>query len=229
MQQEPNDETWLEEQCLRELEAQNDYERDYHRQRDNSISTVWGAFQDSATAVAQLYRERSNNAYHHDTGALWLPFQTAAGTVTTLYKDSCEGIKRTGEAGIQSGYQRRTRELVDWARSKKRRVIRRADLLAYLAGKPPPPLNVTRRSPKPEHSSNALMLGGPASNSTTSNNEEPATDLHTFKEALVLRPRGPELFAFVANEIARHCKRPASPLDDTMDVCHYSSKRQRFM
>lgn len=222
MQQESNDDSWLEEQCIREMESQQDYEREYHRQRDNSISTVWGAFQDSATAVAQLYRERSSNAYHHDTGALWLPFQTAAGTVTTLYKDSCEGIKRTGEAGVQSGYQRRTRELVDWARSKKRRVIRRSDLLAYLAGKPPPPLNVTRRSPKPEHSASSHS-------SANTNEDEPSTDLHTFKEALVLRPRGPELFAFVANEIARHCKRPASPLDDTMDVCHYSNKRQRFM
>lgn len=40
---------------------------------------------------------------------------------------------------------------------------------------------------------------------------------------------GPELLAFVANEIARHCKRPGSPIDDKMDICHYSSKRQRFM
>lgn len=226
MQHESSDESWLEEQCLHELDAQHDYEREYHRQRDNSISAVWGAFQDSATAVAQLYRERTNNSYHHDTGALWIPFQTAAGTVTRLYKESCEGIRRTGDAAVQSGYQKRTRELADWARSKKRRVIRRSDLLAYLAGKPPPPhSNVTRRSPKPEQNGTAFAVGV---NSNQSVGGE-STDLHTFKEALVLRPRGPELFAFVANEIARHCKRPASPLDDTMDVCHYSSKRQRFM
>jgi len=30
--------------------------------------------------------ERSSNTFSSDTGALWLPFQTAAGTVTTLYK-----------------------------------------------------------------------------------------------------------------------------------------------
>lgn len=41
------------------------------------------------------------------------------------------------------------------------------------------------------------------------------------------RFRGPELYAFVAGEIARHCKRPASPLDVNMDV--QSHKRQRFM
>lgn len=32
-----------------------------------------------------VFSERSSNIYP-DTGALWLPFQTAAGTVTTLYK-----------------------------------------------------------------------------------------------------------------------------------------------
>lgn len=43
---------------------------------------------------------------------------------------------------MQSGYKRRTRELAEWARSKKRRLIRREDLLAYLAGKALPPITV---------------------------------------------------------------------------------------
>ncbi|XP_068141183.1 HUWE1-associated protein modifying stress responses [Drosophila tropicalis] len=290
------EESWLEEQYHREIDGQHDeHEREYARQRDNNLSTVWGAFQDSATAVAQLYRERSSNTFQHTVastadatsagghgagtgaGALWLPFQTAAGTVTTLYKESCDGLKRTSDAAVQCGYQRRTRELADWARSKKRRMIRREDLLAYLAGKPTPPPtthnhpHANRRSPKPEHihhngcgvglPSGAASIGasgfvssglGIASLPSSPNVGAAAVagagaaggvhgaagginpggigdDLHTFKEALVLRPRGPELFAFVANEIARHCKRPGSPIDDKMDICHYSSKRQRFM
>lgn len=225
------DESWLdlEEQCLEALNSEPDYEREYGAQRDSAIRNVWGAFQDSATSIAHLYRDRSARS---DTGALWLPFQTAAGTVTTLYKESCEGIKRTSEVAVQCGYQRRTREIADWARSKRRRYIRRDDLLAYLAGKPPPPSfhhmrgSHPRLSPKPEthlnNSSNPFLVG-----SNTMPNE--STDLHTFKEALVRRPRGPELYAFVASEIARHCKRPASPLDVNMDVQNYSSKRQRFM
>ncbi|EDV92386.1 UPF0472 protein C16orf72 homolog [Drosophila grimshawi] len=269
-QESGGEESWLEEQCHHEINGQNDeYEREFVRQRDNNLSTVWGAFQDSATAVAQLYRERSSNT---DTGAMWLPFQTAAGTVTTLYKESCDGLKRTSDAAIQCGYQRRTRELADWARSKKRRMIRREDLLAYLAGKPLPTQSTNphanRRSPKPEHhvhhqvsggancgtgsaigfANNGLSMMPPtaaggqpmhllntASGQAAMVGATGATggivgdDLHTFKEALVLRPRGPELFAFVANEIARHCKRPGSPIDDKMDICHYSSKRQRFM
>lgn len=36
------------------------------------------------------------------------------------------------------GKQKRCKEIMNWAR-KKRRMIRREDLLAYLAGKPPPP------------------------------------------------------------------------------------------
>ncbi|XP_067639610.1 HUWE1-associated protein modifying stress responses [Eurosta solidaginis] len=257
MQQDCSEESWLEEQCHREINAQHEeYESEYVRHRDSTLSNVWGAFQDSATAVAHLYRERSSNNYP-DTGALWLPFQTAAGTVTTLYKEACDGVKRTSDSAVQCGYQRRTRELADWAKSKKRRMIRREDLLAYLAGKPL--TNNNRRSPKPEHvhthsnanavfNTNASHLTPPHMHSSHHHHNhaqqhhqasggggggaatnESTNDLHTFKEALVLRPRGPELFAFVANEIARHCKRPASPIDDKMDICHYSSKRQRFM
>lgn len=53
-----------------------------------------------------------------------------------LNTEACDGVKRTSDSAVQCGYQRRTRELADWARSKKRRMIRREDLLAYLAGKP---------------------------------------------------------------------------------------------
>lgn len=37
-----------------------------------------------------IFAERSSNTFASETGALWLPFQTAAGTVTTLYKGECE-------------------------------------------------------------------------------------------------------------------------------------------
>lgn len=225
MQNEGADESWLEEQCIEAINSQPDYERDYVQQRDTASRNVWSAFQDSATSVAQLYRDRSG---FHDAGALWLPFQTAAGTVTTLYKESCEGIKRTNESAVQCGYQRRTREIVDWARSKRRRYIRREDLLAYLAGKPPPPLH-RRLSPKPESPHNNSNNNTTIFVGTNHHQANDSSDLHTFKEALVRKPRGPELYAFVASEIARHCKRPASPLDVNMDVQNISNKRQRFM
>lgn len=116
------------------------------------------------------------------TASCWLPFQTAAGTVTKLYKgecvdfmfdrykmssnflplihlelfnlklcvrlfffcvcvESCDGMKRSNDLANQVGYQRRNKEIAEWARSKKRRYIRRDDLLSYLAGKPLPPVS----------------------------------------------------------------------------------------
>lgn len=64
----------------------------------------------------------------------------------------------------------------------------------------------------------------------------PDAELHTFREALAMsslsgrRARhGPELYAFVTGEIARHCKRPASPGDVNMESPTHHSKRVRFM
>lgn len=108
---------------------------------------------------------------------------------------------------MQCGYQKRTREIVDWARSKRRRYIRREELLAYLAGKPPPPsvIHVTRyphtkqqqqhgqlhqsqihqnqqQSPQSVHNEHLLHNGTFVTPNVDS-------DLHTFKEALARRPR----------------------------------------
>lgn len=59
-------------------------------------------------------------------------------TESFCVSDSSDAIRRISELGIQCGYQRRNKEILSWAR-KKRRHIRREDLLAYLAGKSPPP------------------------------------------------------------------------------------------
>lgn len=57
MQQDSSEESFFEEQCHREINSQNDEaENDYGVQRDNALAQVWSAFQDSATAVAHLYR-----------------------------------------------------------------------------------------------------------------------------------------------------------------------------
>lgn len=51
--------------------------------------------------------------------------------------EAVESVRRSGEAGVQAGYQRRTREVLNWAR--RRRHIRREELIAFLAGKTAPP------------------------------------------------------------------------------------------
>jgi len=215
-----------EEQCVEHLESEPDYEGQLQSERDLAHQKVWFSFQNTATAIAQLYKDRLQGV------SLWLPFQTAAGAVTSLYKDSSDAIRRTSELGIQCGYQRRNKEILSWAR-KKRRHIRREDLLAYLAGKSPPPRpHHHRGSPRPR-----MMLaerhGSPNSHQMDAHHE-----LHHHASAattdstmgVARRQRSLELSTFIANEFARHCKRPAppsSPHDVTMDSPTH--KRSRLM
>lgn len=66
--------------------------------------------------------------------SLWLPFQNAASAVTSLYKDCIESQKRFSEFGLQSGQQRRNKEVLAWA-MKRKRYIRREDLISFLSGR----------------------------------------------------------------------------------------------
>ncbi len=66
--------------------------------------------------------------------SLWLPFQNAASSVTSLYKECIESQKRFSEFGFQIGQQRRNKELLAWAMKRKRH-IRREDLIAFLSGR----------------------------------------------------------------------------------------------
>lgn len=54
-----DNEAWLtgwEQQCADEIEEQPDYEQTFISETDSSHRKIWTAFQDSATAIAQLYR-----------------------------------------------------------------------------------------------------------------------------------------------------------------------------
>ncbi|XP_033211821.1 UPF0472 protein C16orf72 homolog [Belonocnema kinseyi] len=222
-----------EQQCVASIEAEPDFEQQHYNSKEHYTHQIWSGFHSTASAIAQLYKDRTQGA------SLWLPFQTAAGTVTSLYKDSVEGIKRCGDLGIETGKQKRSKEIMNWAR-KKRRMIRREDLLAYLAGKPPPPRPHSHRSsPKPR----MMVCGSPPSQSPTASmvvsptpppGSEPDPELHTFREAIALAGspmarrmgRQSELSAFISSEFARHHKRPAS---HDVDMGSPTHKRSRFM
>nr|CAH7743037.1 unnamed protein product [Callosobruchus chinensis] len=234
MSGEGGDEDWLnswEQQCSDAMEEQPNYEQSLISECSNSHSKIWSSFQESASAVAQLYRDK----YMADPGSIWLQFQTAAGTITSLYRESCEGLKRTNELAKQSGYQKRNSELFNWAK-RKRRLIRREDLLAYLAGKhPPPPPRQShhhphhRLSPRPRtHSPPASAVDHHHHHLAHHHQNTPA-DLLEFSQALVASP----LCAFIAGEMARHgSKRPASPAlhDVHMDSSPQGhQKRPRYM
>jgi len=163
--------------------------------------------------------------------------------------ESTEALRRSSDMGIQAGYQRRTREVLAWAK-KRRRHIRREELIAFLSGKALPSSGGTqprqRMGPRPR-----VCLDGPPSHASArdlpleaASEFEPA--LQTFREALSLPPpsinassksgrraspihNGNELSAFISNELARH-KRPA-PSSPTHDVIMDSPthKRSRLM
>ncbi|KAK2714383.1 hypothetical protein QYM36_008821 [Artemia franciscana] len=57
---------------------------------------------------------------------------------TSIISVSNDSVRISMDKGIQVGYQRRNKEKAQWAK-RKRRNIKRDELLSFLAGKPPPP------------------------------------------------------------------------------------------
>lgn len=116
-------------------------------------------------------------------------------TFLVIYSESTEALRRSSELGMQAGYQRRTREMLAWAK-KRRRHIRREELIGFLTGKSLPgsgssqPRHQMRMGPRQRVS---LSDGVSASHGasplqhpleTSSGDFEPA--LQAFREALSL-------------------------------------------
>ncbi|XP_019640271.1 PREDICTED: LOW QUALITY PROTEIN: UPF0472 protein C16orf72 homolog [Branchiostoma belcheri] len=131
----------FEQQCVEEVEGEGNMEERLAGEREDVAQKLWLSFQNSATAVAQLYKDRGQGSH------VWQVFQNAAQAVTLLYKDSIDANKRSEDFGIQCGYQRRTRDVVAWAK-KRRRHIRREELLAFLCGKTVPSRTGSRSPPR---------------------------------------------------------------------------------
>ncbi|XP_028828310.1 UPF0472 protein C16orf72 homolog isoform X2 [Denticeps clupeoides] len=104
--------------------------------------------------------------------SLWVPFQNAATAVTNLYKESVDAHQRSYDLGVQLGHQRRNKDVLAWVK-KRRRNIRREDLISFLCGKTPPPRSA-RTTPR-------LTV---VSSAETSSSVE--TDLQPFREAIAL-------------------------------------------
>ncbi|XP_051988343.1 HUWE1-associated protein modifying stress responses-like [Xyrauchen texanus] len=159
-----------ERQCLAEAEREEPNEEDVDQNQDQ----LWHLFQNSATAVAQLYKDR---VCHQQGQSLWSAFQNAATAVTNLYKESVEAHKRSYDLGIQIGHQRRNKEVLAWVK-KRRRTIRREDLISFLCGKAIPP-RTSKSAPK----LTAMSPNRSPSSDTVSSVE---TDLQPFCEAIAL-------------------------------------------
>jgi hypothetical protein len=127
--------------------------------RENAHKKLWTHFQQTASSLTQLYREqpggRDPPAFREQQPAnAWHPFQTAAGSLTLLYRDSLEEQRVNGEINRKLGYHRARKDILNWAKSK-RRFIRREDLLNFIVSispgqtvvsSAPPPVDQLLRS-----------------------------------------------------------------------------------
>uniref|UniRef100_A0A3Q2YKN4 HUWE1 associated protein modifying stress responses a n=1 Tax=Hippocampus comes TaxID=109280 RepID=A0A3Q2YKN4_HIPCM len=172
--QEHGPEHWFskwERQCLAEAEQREPSEEE----ADNDHDKLWHLFQNSATAVAQLYKDR---VCHQQGLSLWVPFQNAATAVTNLYKESVEAHQRSFDRGIQIGHQRRNKDMLAWVK-KRRRTIRREDLISFLCGKAPP-----HRSSRAN--TRLAMVAPSRANSPVETGSSVEADLQPFREAIAL-------------------------------------------
>jgi len=143
--------TRSEEHAFRAILAEEDGERLYNEHVEAAHRKMWMHFQAAASSLTQLYRDRDsgNDRHSHSTrprnvggatvpdrssqDSVWVPFQTAAGNLTQLYRESLDNVLRSGGSlARKSGYQRARKELLAWARSK-RRCIPRDELMAVIA------------------------------------------------------------------------------------------------
>lgn len=138
-----------EKQCIEQLESQPDVDDRSAIEKEQALQRLRNLFQNAATACAQLYKERQNRSQTYDR--LWSPFQDTANTITLLYKDGADAYKRGLDLGFQSGYQKRSKDVLSWAK-KKKRIILREELLSYLAGRSPP-----RRNHEARHTSSTTL------------------------------------------------------------------------
>ena len=60
-------------------------------------------------------------------------FLDTAASITQLYSESGEVCSRGIDLGIDYGYQKRTREILNWLK-KKKKAVKRDELLAFLSG-----------------------------------------------------------------------------------------------
>jgi len=84
--------------------------------------SAWTPFHESASAVTQLYKGN-------------VPCIISNVHIQFLFLDALEVCRAGMEAGIQHGQKKRNREMIAWAK-KKRKVIKRDELLAFLSDRP---------------------------------------------------------------------------------------------
>lgn len=103
-----------------------------------------------------------------------------------LRLDAVEAQKKALELGIQVGCHRRIRDILTWSK-KRRRCIRRDELIAYLCGKAPP--KSQRHSPPRSRvgSRSHSERNSPISTAAHTSERESEPDLTAFQNALAIQ------------------------------------------
>ncbi len=111
--------------------------------------SLWSPFQNAATAVTNLYK--GNSLLHmslHISRAqhCWINWIHNYFWLWSVQQRVFDAHKRSFDLGIQIGHQRRNKDVLAWVK-KRRRTIRREELISFLCGKAPPP-RTSRAAPK---------------------------------------------------------------------------------
>lgn len=102
--------------------------------KEQTNQRLFQSFQTSACTVAQMFKDKSTAG--SDTHNLaWQSFQNSAGAITVLYKESLDACKVHLDLGVAIGQQRKVKEIINWLKKKKRRSIRKDELISLLIGR----------------------------------------------------------------------------------------------
>ena len=104
------------------------------------------------------------------------------------FLDSLDSCKLNFDLGVNIGQQRKVKELINWLRKKKRRNLRKDELISFLIGKPAPPSSrlLNRNANRNELFRQQLSRcnqGGDVNCTSTH------SDLATFREALIMHSK----------------------------------------
>lgn len=99
------------------------------------------------------------------------------------YLDSLDACKLNHDLGVTIGQQRKIKEIINWLRKKKRRTIRKDELISFLIGKQAPCVNA--RNLNRNLNRQQLSRCNQNVDLTTSTHSDLA-HLATFREALIM-------------------------------------------
>lgn len=118
-----------------ESEIEQNLQENLIMEKEQSNQRLFQSFQTSACAVAQMFKDKGS------VMSSWESFQNSAGAITVLYKDSLEACKVHMDLGIHLGQQRKLKDIINWIKKKKKRSIRKDELISFLIGKQYPSQN----------------------------------------------------------------------------------------